>query len=275
MVVKLASALAGGFAIFAVGAATMVVARMNADPGKPGRITTSSPAAKSAVVVELFTSEGCSSCPSADAVLQKLQKEQPVANAEIIPLSEHVDYWNYIGWNDPFSAKSYSQRQEAYARSFRLQSIYTPQMVINGRAEFVGSDRDRAESEIARAASAPKAAIQLTAVDGGTAPSKLKIQVDKLPGISAGDSAEVVLAITENGLSSSVSRGENTGRKLTHTAVVRSLRNIGEASGRSFSAEVTVPIERGWKRADLNAVVFVQERRSRHILGAATVALGG
>src|SRR5437870_9783817 len=90
------------------------------------------------VVVELFTSEGCSSCPPADELLARLEREQPVANARVIALEEHVDYWNQLGWNDRFSNSLFRGRQNDYARFFRTENIYTPQMIVNGQAEFVG-----------------------------------------------------------------------------------------------------------------------------------------
>src|ERR1700730_7669529 len=113
------------------------------------------------VVVELFTSEGCSSCPPADAVLAKLARSQPVQNAHVIVLSEHVDYWNNLGWVDPFSSPQFRARQNDYARAFGVESVYTPQMVVNGRAEFVGDDFRRASAEIEKAANQPSATIQL------------------------------------------------------------------------------------------------------------------
>src|SRR5215468_4014633 len=117
---------------------------------------------RSPVVVELFTSEGCSSCPPADAVLAQLQQTQPVAGAEVIALGEHVDYWNYIGWSDPFSAPVFSQRQNDYTNAFGAFSVYTPQMVVDGQTEFVGSKMSKALDAIAKAARAPKAKVQLT-----------------------------------------------------------------------------------------------------------------
>jgi len=255
----------------------MIVARgTNGDTrGDRNRAATGN-AKRTPVLVELFTSEGCSSCPSADQVLARLQKDQPIDNAEIIPLSEHVDYWNYIGWADPFSSAAYSDRQRGYGTAFRLESIYTPQMVVNGQAEFVGSDRGRAESVIARAASAAHADVEIKAAPSRGSAPEVQIRVDNLPPVRRGDTADVLLAITEDNLRSNVARGENSGRRLEHTAVVRNLRVIGTVSpGRPFAATAGAVIASAWKRGDLTAVVFVQERASRRVLGAASIPLAG
>lgn len=228
------------------------------------------------VIVELFTSEGCSSCPSADEELMRLQKEQPVAGAQIIPLSEHVDYWNGPGWSDPFSAHAFSQRQHAYSDAFHLSEVYTPQAVVDGQQEFIGSDGDKAESAIARSAQLPKATVQIVPTGSGAFSGGIQVSVENLPALRRNNVAEVMLAITENNLHSSVRGGENGGRRLAHTAVVRELRSLGTATpGQTFSAAPTLTLKSAWKRNDLTAVVFVQESRSKRILGAAALPLAG
>jgi len=230
------------------------------------------------VLVELFTSEGCSSCPPADALLARLDG-QPIAGAEIIALSEHVDYWNRLGWADPFSAAGFSERQSVYSKVFNRDDIYTPQMVVDGREEFVGSSAARAKTAITTATRTPKASVALNVKQTTKAESSnaipLVVHIENLPQVADGDTAEVVLAITESGLRSDVRRGENSGRNLSHTAVVRKLSIIGsiDVKKSTFTAEPTVRIESSWKREQLKAVVFVQERTSRHVLGAAAIAL--
>ena len=118
------------------------------------------------VVVELFTSEGCSSCPPADELLAKLDKTQLIAGVEIIPLEFHVDYWNELGWTDPFSSSLFSERQNSYARAFGNGRIYTPQMVVDGGAEFVGSNSGRAYEAIRRAARRTKSDYSPDALSG-------------------------------------------------------------------------------------------------------------
>lgn len=233
-------------------------------------------AARVPVVVELFTSEGCSSCPPADALLARMDETQPVEGAEVIALAQHVDYWNYLGWSDPFSSHEFSERQGAYSQAFGQDGVYTPQMVVDGRAEFPGSNSGTAFKEIERAAREPKAEVLLTRADAqanADAPVRLSLRVEKLPKLSDGDAAEVLLAITEGGLSSDVSRGENTGRKLKHVGVVRRLTKLGEFSAGAFSADTDVTFDKGWRRENLRAVVFIQERASRRVVGASSVKL--
>lgn len=257
---------------------TVVVARRDpsSSPNNTATMSELSQIKRAPVIVELFTSEGCSSCPPADAVLTQLHQTQPVAGAEVIALSEHVDYWNYIGWADPFSSAAFSARQEAYATAFGREGIYTPQMVVDGQSEFVGSHADKARAAIARAARLPKAEVTITRAAKETAPRALRLAVSvaNLPALSADDVAEVLLAITENNLATHVARGENSGRKLVHSHVVRELRALGKVEAtKSFRGETTVLLAEQWKQADLRAVVFVQERAHRRVLGAAALSL--
>jgi len=228
------------------------------------------------VIVELFTSEGCSSCPPADEVLARLERTQPVEGAEIIALGEHVDYWNYIGWSDPFSSPAFSERQGAYAEAFGRDSSYTPQMVVDGRAEFVGSNWNKAVTAITQAARAPKANVEITPARKNTGAVSLQVRVGNLPAVTAGDTVDLLLAITEENLSSNVSRGENARRRLNHKTVVRQLNLINSAEakqGASFSAASTVTLAKGWKQENLRAVAFAQERKSRRVIGAGIVKL--
>ncbi len=239
------------------------------------------------VLVELFTSEGCSSCPPADALIARLEKSQPVAGAEVIALKEHVDYWNHLGWRDPYSSAEFSQRQNDYAQAFGSSQVYTPQMIVDGRTEFVGSSEGRARQAILQEARAPKAAVHLRwapipsgqARDLAAAKSAalgipLDVRVEQLGETTTGDTPEVYLAITESNLHSEVLRGENAGSKFDHFAVVRELKPIGTANPQAataFSAQQVVRLAPTWKRENLRAVVFVQERHSRRVLGAAAL----
>src|SRR5689334_13924040 len=176
-----------------------------------------------AVLVELFTSEGCSTCPPADKLLAELDQPQSLTGVQVIALGEHVDYWNQLGWKDPFSSAEFSQRQLDYARVLKQKDVYTPQMVVDGRVAFVGSHADTAREAIVKAASSPKADVNLAIKTATPKALKLNLQVENAPPVSSGDNAEVMLAITESGLLSNVLRGENSGRKLTHSAVTRKL----------------------------------------------------
>ena len=218
------------------------------------------------VMVELFTSEGCSSCPPADVLLSKLD-QQPINGVEIIVLSEHVDYWNSLGWQDPFSSADFSKRQSAYGDAFRSSSVYTPQMIVDGQQQFVGSDEKRAQSAIIKAAKEARAKVELQFT------SKLSINITDLPHVTTDDAAEVLLAVTESNLSSEVPRGENAGRSLKHTAVVRHLQTVGEvaAGSNKFTADAAVSFNTSWRKENLRIVVFIQERRTRRVLGAASL----
>src|SRR5580704_15942883 len=221
------------------------------------------------VLVELFTSEGCSSCPPADALLSRLGRTQPVRGADIIVLEEHVDYWNRLGWKDPVSSEAATTRQNEYGDAFGGSQVYTPQMIVDGRTEFVGSSDTDALRAIRAASQAPKPAIQLSWEKDDV----LDVRVEPLTNVSTGEGAQLFLVVTENMLHSDVKRGENAGRALEHNGVVRQLLPLGkiDAAPAGFSSSVAVHSAREWNRANLRAVVFVQERRSRHIVAAADI----
>jgi hypothetical protein len=230
-----------------------------------GRLPAATPAKHIPVIVELFTAEGCSSCPPADQLLAQLEKFQPVPEADIIVLGEHVDYWNELGWQDRFSAHLYTIRQQDYASAFAVENVYTPQMVVNGQAEFNGADMSRALQEIRRAATGSHATVSLRAKNVST----LLLTVNQFP--AGTKNAEILLAITEGSLTSDVRRGENFGRKLTHTGVVRSLVSIANIDTRKtpeFTSDVPFHLRPDWNRANLHAVILVADRRTHRIVGA-------
>jgi len=222
------------------------------------------------VLVELFTSEGCSSCPPADKLLAQLDARQPVQGAEAIILEEHVDYWDDLGWRDPFASAGVTQRQKDYAKTIHAE-VYTPQMIVDGHTDVLGSDERAAERAIATASSAPKTQLELswvgmTNTTGG--PKLLRVRAAKL---SAGENAEVFMAITESHLHSDVKRGENAGRGLEHDGVVRKFTSLGKtnSSGEySFDAQSAVKLSPDWKRENIRVVVFVQDVRSRRVYAA-------
>jgi hypothetical protein len=221
-------------------------------------------ALRKVVVVELFTSEGCSSCPPADELLARLQGNHTANGAEIVPLGFHVDYWDAQGWRDRFSSHSYTERQEIYATRFKLESPYTPEMVVDGSSEFVGNDSGRAQHAIAQATTQPqKADVQLS----WTNDQKLMVHVNS----EESGAADVMLAISEDNLSSNVGAGENQGHVLHHAAVVRDLRRLGHLKNGQFQADVTLKAAKDWKTKDLHVVAFVQSANGGPILGAATV----
>jgi len=201
------------------------------------------------ILVELFTSEGCSSCPPADRLLQQL-------DAQTIVLSEHVDYWDHDGWKDPHSSHDLTLRQQDYAARFRIEGPYTPQMVIDGAAEFNGSDVARAKAELARSAGRPHAMIRLTRQDGAIA-----VHVEAAPA-----AANVMLAVADNFDASDVRAGENKGRHMEHVAVVRSLRKVGTVKrGGGFDETVKLPAGAAGQRT----IVFLQQGSAGPVDGAA------
>jgi hypothetical protein len=228
------------------------------------------------ILVELFTSEGCSSCPPADAALARLHQRQPVPGVSLLVLSEHVDYWNRLGWRDPFSDALFTDRQTRYAPRVASDRVYTPQAVVDGRLDVLGSD----EEGIARAAKAASAEphgtvrvtpavrdVQLVQPGAAHVPVVQLVHI-AVAGLPPHSPAQVLLAVVEDGLVSKVERGENEGRTLPHTAVVRALKGVGSiaAGAADWSGDAEVPQDPAWKRPRL--VVFVQDRATLRVLAA-------
>jgi len=220
--------------------------------------------------VELFTSEGCSSCPPADELLGHLRQDLSAKNIQVIPLGFHVDYWDGLGWKDRFSSAGFTQRQERYAKALKVDGPYTPEMVVDGEVEFVGNDAGRAQSTIRQQASQLETAqVKIASADA----DQLKIQAKGPAAPSGSGNALVMLAITEDNLTTQVGSGENGGRTLHHAAVVRELRELGKLHEGSFEGTAQIKLEKEWKLQDLRAIVFVQNGPSGKIEGASSVAL--
>jgi len=211
------------------------------------------------VLAELFTSEGCSSCPPADLLLMELDRKQPVRKAQIIVLSEHVDYWNRLGWSDPFSSAQFSARQTAYSQALKSE-VYTPQLVIDGSEQFVGSDAGEILAAITRAASRPKIPVKIVAAQRDGSEAMVSLSVEGVTG-------DLWVALADEHDESSVKRGENSGRKLAHVAVVRNLVKAGSVSpSKVFDKSVRLPLAPDAKPAAIRIVAFLVAPNGR-ILG--------
>lgn len=220
-------------------------------------------ASDSFALVELFTSEGCSSCPPADRVLAEIARAARHRDQRVYALAFHVDYWNHLGWRDPFGAAAYSDRQREYARVFGKASVYTPQMVVNGTEEFVGSNETRARESVERALERPaRVRVTLTAVrlarDGG-----LEVGYEVSPAVPE---AKIGLAVVERGIVRRIGAGENGGRTLKHDEVVRAFR-VGPIP-RSGRGSERLELPTGLDRDKASLVVFVEAARTMTILGA-------
>lgn len=215
---------------------------------------------KTPILLELFTSEGCNSCPPADKLVENLEKQQPFQGADLVVLGEHVDYWDG-SWKDRFSSPAYTKRQWEYAKYFGLSGVYTPQLVVDGQSELVGSHGGDAKAAIQKAISSHKHPIQLTAKANG---NRLKANVN-IAGLSS-KGATVYLALAENQAQSNVTRGENAGHLLKHISVVRSLTSIGDITN-DFSKDLDLTLPSN--TSGLRVIAFVQDKATGHILAVA------
>lgn len=227
------------------------------------------------VLVELFTSQGCSSCPSADKLLSGLRSDPQLAG-RVIPLAFHVDYWNRIGWEDPFSSAQWTGRQQRYARALGNGSrVYTPQLVVNGREDCVGSNQRDVRSRVGSALAAPaRGRVSLVATP---AAESVKVRVEAaVAGAGLERDLEVLVAVYENGLVTAVGSGENARRTLRNDYVVRRLQKafvLPPAAGSRQAGEVTLPLDPAWKRANLGVAAFLQDPATLAVHGAAVQPL--
>jgi hypothetical protein len=240
---------------------TVVAGRIASAPWHP-------PApARGTAVLELFTSQGCSSCPPADELLSTIGRERSPA---VIPLAYHVDYWNSLGWSDPFSSAAWSQRQNEYAAALQ-STVYTPQLVVNGRTVLVGSSATAAHAAIDRELQQPataSVAIDRVVHDGTSVRADVRARID---GAVAARGAKVVVVLFENGVTTDVRRGENSGRKLVNDFIVRwESSTLGIDRAGNAAGTIAIPLQPEWNTGHLGIAAFVQATHSPAIYGAAS-----
>lgn len=219
------------------------------------------------VLVELYTSEGCSSCPPADAFLEALLRDQPVANAQIIPIGFHVDYFNSLGWKDGFSSAVFTARQQSYLPVFGDDKLYTPQIIVDGHDLIEGTAKDQVSRLIESAAARSHLPLSVTA--RVVADNRIRMTITLPASPPNAEKIQLLAAITEDGLSTVVTRGENQGRTLHHMAVARALHGFDSLGARGMEVVKVVPIGKGWGPKGLKAVIWLQGAKSRRIYGTA------
>lgn len=213
------------------------------------------------VLVELFTSHGCSSCPPADQLLSYMKNDPPL-RGRVVLLAYHVDYWDQLGWKDPFSSREATQRQGEYVRAFQLQSSYTPQAVVDGAKYMVGSDSGAVYRAVAEESGRkPDATVRVTVKDG----------VAEVSGEGSGD---LQLAIYEDGITTKITRGENAGRTITNDAIVRRFTRAGHVDGKPFTKRIPLTLDPSWNRARTGVVAFLQDTTSKRVKAVAQSPLG-
>ncbi len=221
---------------------------------------------KPPVLIELYTAEGCPMCPPADRNLTFLETEQPFAEAELVTLSLHVDYWNSRSWKDEFSSSMFSRRQDIYGQVFKISSIYTPQMIVDGQIQFAGTDLAKVQKAVIQSAKNEKGKIELSTLEDANGGTKLQVKISDLP---KHEISTVFLAVAEDNLASSRNRSESSGGKRAFTSVVRELKSLGflTAEQKNLEMETFLQFQSNWKTENLKLVVFVQENGSRKIFG--------
>ncbi|HEX4228034.1 MAG TPA: DUF1223 domain-containing protein [Bryobacteraceae bacterium] len=225
-------------------------------------------ATRTPVLLELFTSEGCSSCPPADKLLDELDRTQPFPEAEVMVLSEHVDYWDQLGWKDHYSSAIFSARQRQYAAHLGEQDVYTPELVIDGKWTAVGSDLGQIRRTVEKASRQPKLPIHLEVSRNGNS-GAVRVDISSAAGTPPGD---VYIVLAKNHVTSHVEHGENAHLTLSHTAVAYQITKLGDLrSGNPFEKQLTIDLPSGGGQA--RVIAYVQEPATGRIIGSAEARL--
>jgi hypothetical protein len=234
---------------------------------KPGETDTSRPDPTHPILVELFTSEGCSSCPPADLFLKKIDGFEPAPGVRLIVLSEHVTYWDHDGWKDPNSSQALTDRQSSYETALGEKESFTPQLIVDGTTQLRLNEPQSMDGVLQKAASEPKVPLRISDVSLDPAnPTRLRLHVNA---DAAPDNADVYVAVALDHVESQVFKGENGGKHLEHVAVVEQLAKIGKLSkGKNFSEEVQLKLKPGTDPKNLRIVAFIQEPGPGKLLGA-------
>ena len=222
------------------------------------------------VLIELFTSEGCSSCPPVDVLLKKLDASQPIPGAQLIVLSEHVTYWDQDGWKDPNSSSSLTERQNSYEDALGEKTPYTPQLIVDGTHVVRAGNPKQLQDTLQKAATTPKVPVRIgdVIVDAGT-PTVLRAHIETDANFEK-HNADVYLAIALDHVESQVLRGENGGRYLIHVAVVQEIIKVGKLpKGQSFAQDVQLKLKPGTDQKNVRLIALVQESGPGKVLGAA------
>jgi hypothetical protein len=223
------------------------------------------------VLIELFTSEGCSSCPPADALLRQVNGSRTSAGQLVVGISEHVTYWNGQGWSDPFSSQAYTERQNAYGERFHLEGVYTPQMVINGAEQIVGSDRAALlRAVMAEDAQHPRVSLRILSLNAVENTLTVNFSVS---GDVPAQGADLMAVLTDDSDRSGVLGGENSGQTLAHVAVARSISRVARlrsAGERTVQVQIPARFESTQKH---HLILFAQTPGNGRVLGADTKPL--
>ncbi len=227
------------------------------------------------MLVELFTAEGCSSCPPADHFLAQLDAAQPIRGAHLIVLSEHVDYWDRQGWPDPYASKAFTERQVAYERGLKVSEPFTPQFIVDGTVDMRLSRRERISEQLQAAAAVAKVPVMIESLNVGEGAAPAVSGVVSVTRLAGSRPCELFVAVALDHADTQVLRGENRGQHLTHVAVLRELERVGTvAPGSDFHQSFSLPLHPGLDGKPLRVIAFLQEPGPGAVHGAAEQTTG-